>query len=158
MKSLIITLLTLGLIACGYHLRNTNNLAVTYPKLQLNIKAQSPLKRPLVNALIASGITLSENPQDDSLNIKKDTLRKVIQSIGANNNVQEYRLEYDVHYSIANQEVRNIHLEKDYSFDIQQITGGQQEEITLRKQLAEDMAWALIRQINATIENSDSKK
>ncbi|MCB1587136.1 MAG: hypothetical protein KDI52_12710, partial [Xanthomonadales bacterium] len=57
-----------------------------------------------------------------------------------------------VEYRIADSEIRELHLEQDYSFDVQQISGGQQEEQTLRNQLAEDMAWAIIRQINADSE------
>jgi len=140
------------LSACGYHLRASNKLAETYPVIKLDISAQSLLKRSLSNALISSGVKLENNSNKgvSELKISTDRLNKVIQSIGVNNQVQEYRLEYDVEYIIADGKPKSIHLEKDYSFDIQQIGGGQQEEITLRKQLAEDMAWAIIRQINAS--------
>ncbi len=139
--------------SCGYHLRSQNSLAQTYPNIKLSISAQSALKRELVSALIASGVNLQQEStaQMVELKIVKDTLRKVVQSIGANNQVQEYRLEYEVQYSLDDKKIKSIHLEKDYSFDIQQIGGGQQEEITLRKQLTQDMAWAIIRQINTSI-------
>lgn len=115
--------------------------------------SQSLLKRPLITALISSNVQLTEEMTEgvSVLEIHKDRLSKVVQSIGANNQVQEYRLEYDVEYSIDDSIKQSIHLEKDYSFDIQQIGGGQQEEITLRKQLADDMAWSIIRQINTSI-------
>jgi LPS-assembly lipoprotein len=150
MKKLTLLIVVLLLTACGYHLRTNNNLAKAYPEIKLKIGSQSLLKRPLINALISSGVKLvNENTQNQSeLRILKDSLRKVVQSIGVKNQVQEYRLEYDVAFSIADKEIKNIHLEKDYSFDIQQISGGQQEELTLRKQLAEDMARAIIRQIS----------
>ena len=146
----MILVIVLMVSACGYHLRANNTLAVTYPKIKINISAQSLLKRSLVNAMISSGVELVKNKGKNvtEINISKDVLRKVVQSIGANNQVQEYRLEYDVDYSIAEKTIKSIHLEKDYSFDIQQIGGGQQEEITLRKQLAEDMAWAIVRQLS----------
>lgn len=152
MKKILLITIILIVSSCGYHLRSSNSLAESYPLVKINITAQSLLKRPLVNALISSGVKLSDETSKDisDLVIHKDRLQKVIQSIGANNQVQEYRLEYDVEYSIAEMAKKTIHLEKDYSFDIQQIGGGQQEEITLRKQLAQDMAWAIIRQINAS--------
>ena len=151
MKNLLIITIIFVATSCGYHLRKSNSLSETYPQLKIEISAQSLLKRPLINALISSGVQLTDesNTTVSELVITKDTLQKVIQSIGVNNQVQEYRLEYDVEYTIADQLQNSIHLEKDYSFDIQQIGGGQQEEITLRKQLADDMAWAIIRQINA---------
>jgi len=150
MNKLTLLIVVLLFSACGYHLRSNNNLATGYPVIKLKIGTQSFLKRPLANALISSGVKLVNETTEGQteLNIAKDSLRKVVQSIGVNNQVQEYRLEYDVTFSIADKELKNIHLEKDYSFDIQQISGGQQEELTLRKQLAEDMAWAIVRQIS----------
>ncbi len=142
--------------SCGYHLRSQNSLSKNHPNIKLVISAHSPLKRDLVSSLIASGVKLNVTTSEHltELKIVKDSLRKVVQSIGANNQVQEYRLEYDVQYGIDDGELKSVHLERDYSFDIQQIGGGQQEEITLRKQMVQDMAWAIIRQINASINQS----
>ncbi|MCF6289308.1 MAG: LPS assembly lipoprotein LptE [Proteobacteria bacterium] len=153
MKKIILTLLICAITSCGYQLRANNKLAESYSVLTVQVPSGSLLKRSLSNALLSSGIVLeSENKQDVTvLNVTKDNLRKIVQSIGTNNQVQEYRLEYEVEYSIADGEVKTIYLERDYSFDVQQIGGGQQEELTLRKQLAEDMAWAIIRQINLSL-------
>lgn len=148
--------MTMFVASCGYKLRAQNSLANTYPQLMIEISNKSLLKRSLINAMVASGVDLIKvvDEKTDKLVISTDSLKKVVQSIGANNQVQEYRLEYDVEYSIGDKKLKSIHLEKDYSFDIQQIGGGQQEEATLRKQLAQDMAWAIIRQINAALVQS----
>lgn len=140
----------LWLSSCGYHLRGTNSIIEKYPLIKLDINAQSTLKRPLINALLSSNVKLTDesSEQISELIIIKDSLKKVVQSIGANNQVQEYRLEYDVEFSIADSEIKTVNIEKDYSFDVQQIGGGQSEEASLRKQMAEDMAWAIIRRIN----------
>jgi outer membrane lipopolysaccharide assembly protein LptE/RlpB len=151
MKNILLVALIFLLSSCGYHLRSGNKVAAHYPKLKLSISNQSVLKRPLVDALISSDVELVNESGVVNLTIIKNSLKKVIQSIGVNNQVQEYRLEYDVDYSIGDSKTHSIHLEKDYSFDIQQIGGGQQEELVLRKQLADDMAWAIIRQINASL-------
>ena len=152
MKNILFVTTLLLLNSCGYHLRSNNALAENHPEIKLNIKAQSLLKRPLINALLSSNVTLTDDisEQTSELIILKDSLIKVVQSIGANNQVQEYRLEYDVEYSLADSASQSIHIEKDYSFDVQQIGGGQSEEIALRKQLADDMAWAIIRQMSVT--------
>lgn len=154
MKKIISLVIILSVSACGYHLRNSNNIGDKYPEMQLLILAQSPLKEPLVNALTLSGVMLVEKSDAYDLAIKKDELQKVIQSIGANNQVQEYRLEYIVEYTLGDEEIKLIQLERDYSFDIQEIGGGQEEEATLRRQLAEDMARAIVRKINASIINA----
>jgi len=150
MKTFTLLLFSFLLVSCGYHLRANNSLAQTYPQMKLQIKSKSLLKRPLINALIASGVELKQEsgPEVVDLVLLKDNLIKVIQSIGATNQVQEYRLEYNVEFTVADLEKKSIHIERDYSFDIQQIAGGQQEEQTLRRQLAEDMARAILRQLS----------
>ncbi len=150
MKKIILVLSVFFLSSCGYHLRQSGQISIQYPNIHLDISNQSILKVSLSNVLISSGVKLVETDYEGMtrLKINKDSLVKHIQSIGANNRVQEYRLEYDVEYNLAGDEVKSIHLEKDYSFADQQIAGSQQEEVTLRKQLAEDMAWAIVRQIS----------
>jgi LPS-assembly lipoprotein len=149
MKKIILVLSVLLISACGYHLRQSGQISAQYPSIYLDISNQSLLKVSLSNVLVSSGVKLVDSDIEDKskLKIVKDSLVKHIQSIGANNRVQEYRLEYDVEYSLDDGDVKSAHLEKDYSFDDQQIAGSQQEEVMLRKQLAEDMAWAIVRQI-----------
>jgi outer membrane lipopolysaccharide assembly protein LptE/RlpB len=144
-----VSLLIILFSSCGYHLRNSN-LGEQYQSVDLAIGARSLLKRPLVGELLASGVKLSED-SDVNLIIKKDRLVKIVQSVGVNNQVQEYRLEYDVQYIIGDSEPQEVHVERDYSFDVQEIGGGQTEERTLREQLAQDMARAIIRQLLSTV-------
>ncbi|MCF6319140.1 MAG: hypothetical protein L3J83_07675 [Proteobacteria bacterium] len=117
MKTIILITILIFITSCGYHLRSHNSLAQTYPNIKLSISAQSTLKRELVSVLIASGVKLQQEStvQMVELKIIKDTLRKVVQSIGANNQVQEYRLEYEVQYSLDDKQIKSLHLEKDYS-------------------------------------------
>lgn len=149
MNMIKVMLFVIFFSSCGYHLRNSN-LGEQYQSLNLTIESRSLLKRPLVSELLASGVKLSDE-SEVSLVIKSDRLAKVVQSVGVNNQVQEYRLEYDVQYTIGDSKPQKVHIERDYSFDVQQIGGGQTEEKTLRKQLAQDMARAIIRQLSATV-------
>ncbi len=136
------------LTSCGYHLRNAN-LGEQYQSIDLTINSRSLLKRPLLSELLAAGVKISEE-SDVKLKVTQDRLVKIVQSVGVNNQVQEYRLEYDVQYTIGDSKLQEIHLERDYSFDVQQIGGGQTEEQTLRKQLAQDVARAIIRQLSSS--------
>jgi len=149
MNLIKVTLLILLFSSCGYHLRNSN-LGEQYQSVDLSIGSRSLLKRPLVGELLASGVKLSED-SDVNLIIKKDRLVKIVQSVSVNNQVQEYRLEYDVQYTIGDSKPQEVHVERDYSFDVQEIGGGQTEERTLREQLAQDMARAIIRQLLSTV-------
>lgn len=135
---------------CGYQLRQTPNLAKTHPNIHIKSQGFSDLKHQLTNLLISSRVEVNDNDKSTVLKIKKNSLLKKIQSIGANNQVQEYRLEYTVEFEFDKKDYQ-VFMERDYSFDIQQISGGQQEEQSIRKQLVEDMAWAIVRKINTRV-------
>lgn len=149
---------TLGLIlllsACGYRLKSVVELDEAYQQTFIEHPISAPLYRPLAVALSNQGIQLVENASEASakLIIVKDTLQKQIQSIGTNNRVQEYRLDYDltftVHFTdrVAIKE-KTLSLSRDYAFDIGQISGAQAEEQVLRTQLYQDMAQMIIRTI-----------
>jgi LPS-assembly lipoprotein len=149
---------TLGLIlllsACGYRLKSVVELDEAFQQTFIEHPISAPLYRPLAVALSNQGIQLVENASEASakLIIVKDTLQKQIQSIGTNNRVQEYRLDYDltftVHFTdrVAIKE-KTLSLSRDYAFDIGQISGAQAEEQVLRTQLYQDMAQMIIRTI-----------
>ena len=152
MRCLLISTL-LFISSCGYQLRQSPLISTKHPEILIKTDRQTELKHQLSLVLSSSGVKLVESDQASQLVILKDSLVKKIQSVGANNQVQEFRLEYEVEFSFDGQSVESLYLERDYSFDIQQIGGGQQEELNLRKQLVEDMAWALIRKLNSKIIN-----
>ena len=60
MKKILLMMIILFSSSCGYHLRSNNSIAETYPLVKLDISAQSLLKRPLINALISSGVELTD--------------------------------------------------------------------------------------------------
>ena len=152
MRYLMITIF-LFISSCGYQLRQSPLISKKHPEIFIKTDRQTELKHQLSLVFSSSGVKLAEKDKATQLVILKDSLVKKVQSVGANNQVQEFRLEYDVEFSFDGQPSETLYLERDYSFDIQQIGGGQQEELNLRKQLVEDMAWALIRKINSKIVN-----
>ena len=105
-------------------------------------------------ALSNQGIQLVENAADATAKIIiiKDDLSKQVQSIGANNRVQEYRLDYELSFTVqfldqVKVPEQTLVLSRDYAFDIGQITGAQAEEQVLRQQMYQDMAQMIIRAI-----------
>ncbi|MEZ5472081.1 MAG: LPS assembly lipoprotein LptE [Marinicella sp.] len=154
MKNVLLFIPCLVLTACGYHLKSAVQLDEAYNKTFIQYPVNTPLYRPLVAALSNQGIQLMESAPDATakLIIIKDDLKKQVQSIGTNNRVQEYRLEYDltftVHFTdrVAIKE-KTLSLSRDYAFDIGQISGAQAEEQVLRQQLYQDMAQMIIRTI-----------
>ncbi|MCF6299956.1 MAG: LPS assembly lipoprotein LptE [Proteobacteria bacterium] len=152
---LIISVFSLSLLACGYQLKQPVILDKAYDNTYLNLSISSPLYRPLMNALIDQGIktTSSVDQSGAQIMIQTNQMKKVIQSIGANNRVQEYRIEYTVVFSVSFGDKlvidsKRLSQSRDYAFDIGQITGARQEELLLREQLYKDMASRIIRTIS----------
>lgn len=157
MKKTICMLLMSGLLlnACGYKLRQAVTLNAAYEKTYLALSITSPLYQPLYTELRNAEIDLVESQSTASAELKINSvnLQRVIQSIGANNRVQEYRLELNVNFQVlANGESlvapQTLNMSRDYAFDIEQITGTQQEEAILREQLYEDMARMIVTRIS----------
>lgn len=154
MKKITLLICFLSLAACGYHLKSAVHLDEAYSKTFIQHPVSTPLYRPLAVALSNQGIQLVDNASAATAKIiiVKDNLKKQVQSIGTNNRVQEYRLDYDltftVHFTdrIAIKE-KTLSLSRDYAFDIGQISGAQAEEQVLRTQLYQDMAQMMIRTI-----------
>ncbi len=154
MKKITLLICILSLAACGYHLKTAVQLDDAYNKTFIQHPVSTPLYRPLALALSNQGIQLvdSASAATAKLIIVKDDLKKQVQSIGTNNRVQEYRLDYDltftVHFTdrVAIKE-KTLSLSRDYAFDIGQISGAQAEEQVLRTQLYQDMAQMIIRTI-----------
>ncbi len=153
MKSMVLMGVLL-LSACGYKLKTPVTLDTAYDKTFLNHAISQPLYRPLSVALSNQGITLvSEASQATAqLIIVKDSLVKQVQSIGVNNRVQEYRLDYELSFRVdfldrTHIAERSLTLSRDFAFDIAQITGAQAEEQILREQMYKDMAQMIIRAI-----------
>ena len=153
MKTGILSLLLL-LGACGYRLKSQVELDPEFDKTYIEHAINAPLYRPLAVALSNQGIKLVEEVKEASAKIiiVKDSLVKNIQSIGTNNRVQEYRLDYEVIFTVhyldeVKLKEQSLFLSRDFAFDIGQITGAQAEEQILRSQMHEDMAQMIIRTI-----------
>ena len=152
---LMLSLVGVLLTACGYKLRQPVALNAAYQKTYLGLSITSPLYQPLYTELLNAKIDLVETQKESSAELKINAvnLQRVIQSIGANNRVQEYRLELNVGFQVlADGESllapQTLNMSRDYAFDIEQITGTQQEEAILREQLYKDMARMIVTRIS----------
>ena len=157
MKKTISTvfLISVLLTACGYRLRQPVELNAAYDKTYLGLSITSPLYQPLYTELRNAQIDLVDTKEKATAELRVNgvNLQRVIQSIGANNRVQEYRLEINVNFQVIAEgenlvEPQALNMSRDYAFDIEQITGTQQEEAILREQLYKDMARMIVTRIS----------
>ncbi len=152
MKRVAVVGLLLCLAACGYQLRQAQSLDAVFAHTRLQLDNASPLYRPLISELSHNGVVLVDSlaQAEVVIDIDQAQIEKQVQSIGTNNRVQEYRLDYTVVFSVREGDrirvpKRTLNLSRDYAFDITQITGSQQEETLLREQLHADMARMITR-------------
>lgn len=165
MKLITTSLLLAMITSCGYRLKSAVELDAAYNKTYIQHAISAPLYRPLALALANQGVNLEEDAGEASakLLIIKDNLTKQIQSIGTNNRVQEYRLDYEVVFAVhfldqIKVPEQSLSLSRDFAFDIGQITGTQAEEQVLRQQMHQDMAQMIIRAIANQSKDSDQAK
>lgn len=155
MKITLPLLLLLFASACGYQLRQTAALPAALQTIYLQLPVGDPLYRPLFRALSNQGVTLSKQPQPTTatLSIEENSLQRFTQSIGTNNRVQEYRLNYQLQFSLTHNDQtlvnrQQINIERNFSFDADQIAGMQSEETVIREQMYQDMAQRIVRHLS----------
>ncbi|MCW8870866.1 MAG: LPS assembly lipoprotein LptE [Proteobacteria bacterium] len=164
MVRLITFMVVFLLSGCGYQLKQPYQLHPALKNTHLALSLTSPLYQPLATALTNQGIQLVNSEEAEALLvIGQNRLVKEVQSIGVNNRVQEYRLDYQLDFKVYIDdqlalESRRLQIGKDYAFDIGQITGTQSEERLLREQLYQDMAQMIIRYLaNQNIQATDTE-
>ena len=96
-------MVTLAVLSgCGYHLKSAVEFDAEFSSTFIQHAITAPIYRPLSQELASQGVQLvdSANGATARIVIVKDDLSKQIQSIGTNNRVQEYRLEYELTFLV----------------------------------------------------------
>lgn len=146
-------LVLIGLLsACGYHLRGSYNIPQDIRQLRLDADAGSALAAPLRANLQMAGIT----PDDGmyTLTITDESLNKQTTSTDSRAKAAEYTLFYQVRYLIKNAEGQPVSpehkllLRRSYQYDTTAIVGKTAEEETLIRELYQDAAQQIVRQLS----------
>jgi len=154
-------LLCFNLTACGFHLRGSYHIPPELQGLSLELASSSPLNSPLTQRLKQSGIQLNQG--DYRLVILEDKLSKQTTNTDSRAKAAEYSLYYQVRYVLQNSEQKNISeerkllLHRSYQYDTTAIVGKTAEEETLIKELYEEAATQITRQLSGFKHLSDTK-
>lgn len=144
---------SLTLTACGFHLRGSYHIPPELAQLNLKIEPYSALNQPLRQRLQQAGIELSLN--EYTLEIKDDSLNRQTTNTDSRAKAAEYTLYYQVSYVIKNSQnkvvfdERKLLLRRSYQYDTTAIVGKTAEEETLVKELYEDAATQIVRQLSS---------
>ncbi len=154
LKSTLLTLLALGISACGFQLRKDLALPPALQTLRLDVADPfSPLERDLAAALARSGATITERPGAPRISIPVNSLSTQVQSIGDAARVTEYVVRHRVELRVFAADgvellpLTVIELDRDFAYDETQALGAAAEEDLLRKELQREMVREILRRI-----------
>ncbi len=151
--SILFCLIMTSLTACGYHLRGSYHIPSVIQHLELKMDTASPLYLPLRDALQQAGIQLDDS--DYTLEILEQTLNKQTTNTDSRAKAAEYTLLYTVVYHVkhsANKTAapeRRLLLRRSYQYDNTAIVGKTAEEETLIRELYQDAAQQILRQLSS---------
>ena len=151
--SILVCLIITSLTACGFHLRGSYNIPSTIKHLELKLNTNSALYLPLRDSLQQAGIQLDNS--DYSLEILEDSLNKQTTNTDSRAKAAEYTLYYTVVYHLKNNESkatypeRRLLLRRSYQYDTTAIVGKTAEEETLVRELYQDAAQQILRQLSS---------
>lgn len=149
--------LTLGLAACGFHLRGTGPLT---PLAFQRIFITSPPGG--IGDALRGAIAQRKDVQlaplldaaDAVLRIEQDVIDKQVLSVNRSGRVSEYELVYRLRFSltVGGREAilpTQLTLRRDYSFDDTNVLGKDAEEQSLMRDMRNDAAQQILRRIAA---------
>lgn len=153
LRTLLMTVVLLGTVACGFTLRGAALLPASMARVHLQAAdLSSVLVQKLENELRLAGVELTANPLEASavLRILDDTASERVLSVSARGQPQEYELYHTVRFDISTDngtllEPITLTLTRDYFFDEQDILGKTEDAQYLQEALAEDVARTIVR-------------
>ena len=148
-----ILLLTFFVVACGFHLRGTADLAFS----KLYIKGSSSISKDLVSTLKTNGVTIVAQPEDAELMLElmSDGVEKRILSLGGTGSVREFELFYRIKFRVreASEELwgqeQLIEARRDFSYLDTELLAKSYEEAQLYEDMRRDATRELMRRLVA---------
>ena len=155
-KPLLALCLAASLGGCGFALRGSANLP--YESLYIDLPDNNALGAELRRNLRAGTNTRIVERREQAQAIMQangETRSKLILSLGSNGAVREFRLKYAFTYRIINQggddvaAPGNLLIERDYSFNDNQVLAKESEEALLYRDMQTDMVQQVMRRLAA---------
>ena len=155
-KPLLALCLAVTLGGCGFQLRGSANLP--WETLFVDLPANNALGAELRRNLRAGTKTQIVERRDDAqaiLQSNAETRGKTILSLNSNGAVREFRLRYSFAYRIIDRNGNDIGvpgdllIERDYSFNDNQVLAKEAEEALLYRDMQTDMVQQIMRRLAA---------
>jgi len=153
--------LTLGLTACGFHMRNSLSLPADTPAVRVQSSSPySELVKLLNRGLQASGATLADPEAKNgfaTLQVLSERWGDLPIAIDAEGRAQEYSLRYAVIFTLLRADgsvlvpQQVIEASRDYVSPPEDATGTATEREILADELRRDMSASILRRIDSVI-------
>lgn len=148
-----ILLLTFFVVACGFHLRGTADLAFS----KLYIKGSSSISKDLVSTLKTNGVKIVTEPEEAEimLELMSDGQEKRILSLGGTGSVREFELFYRVKFRVRDTseelwgQEQLIEARRDFSYLDTELLAKSYEEAMLYEDMRRDATRELMRRLVA---------
>ena len=156
-KPLLALCLAVTLGGCGFQLRGSANLP--WETLFVDLPANNALGAELRRNLRAGTKTQIVERRDDAqaiLQANSETRGKTILALNSNGAVREFRLRYSFAYRIIDRNGNDLGapgdllIERDYSFNDNQVLAKESEEALLYRDMQTDMVQQILRRLAAT--------
>ena len=156
-KPLLALCLAATLGGCGFALRGSANLP--YESLYIDLPANNALGAELARNLRAgtnTRIVAQRSEAQAILQANAETRSKTILSLGSTGAVREFRLRYGFAWRVVNQHGTdvaapgNLEIERDYSFNDNQVLAKEREEGLLYRDMQTDMVQQVMRHLAAS--------
>ena len=155
-KPLVALCLAITVGGCGFQLRGSANLP--WESLYVDLPDNNALGAELKRNLRAGTKTRIVDRRDDAqavLQANAESRGKTILSINSNGAVREFRLKYQFAYRIIDKQGKDISapgdllIERDYSFNDNQVLAKESEEALLYRDMQTDMVQQIMRRLAA---------
>ena len=163
MRGLLLTLLSLSLIACGFHLRGPVELPAALKETRIaGIAEFAPLSLELKKVLTNAGAKVLPASAKSSLSIitiRNEQYERRVLSVDSQGRAAEYGLIYSFSFEVSGDAGKilvasqKIELTRDYRFDPNNVLAKDTEEAKIRTEMIGFGVRQLIRRVNATLKS-----
>jgi len=150
--ALLLTIVSLALAGCGFHLQGTIPLSNDLQRLTLQVTdSQSDFVNAMQRNLRDAGVSVGPG-NETIVSIERDELLERVASVSARNLPREYELTYAVQFSVKIRGEWRVSSEqvlvtRDFSFDERLALAKEREREQLRETLAEEAAGIVLQRL-----------
>lgn len=156
---LSLTILLMGLSACGFQLRGTNLQGLEDTKIYIQSSGANVLAAEVKKQLVDAGITPVSSLSDAEyvVNLSKESFNTKVLSVSPETGkAEEYQVSYSAMLKISSKNgeatTETVSATRDLTFDEGSVLGKVQEESILKKDIAKQVAASVLRRLRATIQ------